>query len=176
MILVRLFLIIAGLLAFGLTEARVAVALDEIVGRARAATGDTIRIKSIDDGKTRLVRLFGVNAPNPQQHCETKHGEPINCGYLSRDGLDRMLTRIQVTCVDLDKDAEGTITGTCYAGDKILNSAIVRAGWALAYVKESSDFLGLEQRARAAGKGIWPYRFQKPWIWRAEQEKAKKGN
>lgn len=176
MIFARFALIAAGLLAFGLIEAGAAAAQDEIVGRARAATGDTIRIKSIDDGKTRRVRLYGVNAPGLRQHCETKLGEPLNCGRLSRDGLARMLSRIQITCVDLDKDAEGTITGTCYAGDKILNSAIVRAGWALAYVKESGDFLGLERRARAAGKGIWPYRFQKPWIWRAEQEKAKKDN
>ena len=176
MVFVRLRSIVIGLLLLGFIEARAAVAQDEIVGRARAVTGDTIKIKSIDDGKTRLIRLFGVSAPDPRQHCETKNGEPTNCGHFSLDALDLMLRRIQVTCVDLDKDAEGMITGTCYAGDKILNSAIVRAGWALAHVEESSDFLGLEQRARAAGKGIWPYRFQKPWIWRAEQEKAKKGN
>jgi endonuclease YncB( thermonuclease family) len=176
MLLGRISLIAVALLTFGFMETSAAIALDEIVGRARSVTGDTIKIKSIDDGKTRRVRLFGVNAPDPRQHCETKHGESVNCGFMALDALDVMIRKKQITCVDLDKDAEGVITGTCYVGDQILNSSIVRAGWALAYVKESSDFLGLEERARAAGKGIWPFRFEKPWIWRAEQEKAKNNN
>ena len=176
MVFVRLRSIVIGLLLLGFIEARAAVAQDEIVGRARAVTGDTIKIKSIDDGKTRLIRLFGVSAPDPRQHCETKNGVPIECGYMSFDALDAMMRKTRITCVDLEKDADGKLTGTCYAGDKILNSMVVRDGWALAYVAESSDFLGLEKRARAAGKGIWRYRFQKPWIWRAEQEKAKKGD
>lgn len=173
---VGLMLFFVSIFALGLIDGRAANAQDEIVGRARAATGDTIRIKSIDDGKTRLVRLFGVSAPDRRQHCETKNGVPIECGYMSFDALDAMMRKTRITCVDLEKDADGKLTGTCYAGDKILNSMVVRDGWALAYVAESSDFLGLEKRARAAGKGIWRYRFQKPWIWRAEQEKAKKGD
>jgi endonuclease YncB( thermonuclease family) len=176
MIFGRFWLVVLGLLALGVMEARTALAQDEIVGRARAVAGDTIKIKSIDDGKTRLIRLFGVNAPDRRQHCETKHGEPVNCGFMALDGLNVMIRGKQITCVDLNRDEDGKVTGTCYAGDKILNSAVVRAGWALAYAKETSDFLGLEEAARAAGKGVWPYRFEKPWIWRAEQEKDKKGN
>ena len=66
---------------------------------------------------------------------------------------------------------EGTITALCYLGDKILNSMVVRSGWAMAYKRESSDYLGIEKVARLAEKGIWQYRFDKPWIWRKRQKK-----
>lgn len=169
-------LLVVVVTALGSANGRAALAQDEIVGQARAVSGDTIKIKSIDDGKTWRLRLYGVMAPDRRQHCETKHGEPVNCGYQSYDALDTLIRRKRMTCIDLEKDSAGELTGTCYLGDKILNSMVVRAGWALAYVKETPDFLGLEERAREQGWGIWPYRFEKPWIWRAEQEKAKSGN
>lgn len=169
-------LLVAVLAAVGVIGGRVAYAQDEIVGLARAVSGDTIRIKSIDDGKITQMRLYGVMAPDRRQHCETSNGEPVNCGYKSFDALDTMIQRKRMTCVDLEKDSTGHLTGTCYLGDKILNSLIVRDGWALSYVDETPDFLGLEERARAAGRGVMIYRFEKPWIWRAEQEKAKSGN
>jgi endonuclease YncB( thermonuclease family) len=174
----RVGLVLAAALLFvlGLADSRAAIAQQEIIGLARAVSGDTIKIKSIDDGKTREIRLYGVMAPDRRQHCETQQGEPVNCGYKSYDALDTMIQGKRMTCVDFEKDKSGATTGTCYLGDKILNSLIVRNGWALSFVQESSDYLGLEERARESGKGIWVYRFQKPWDWRAEQEKAKKGN
>ena len=56
-------------------------------------------------------------------------------------------------------------------GDKILNGAIVRAGWALAYKQESSDFLDVEKQARLNDKGVWEYNFIPPWTWRKNQKK-----
>lgn len=169
-------LLVGVLVVVGPLGARAALASGEIVGLARAVSGDTINIKSIDDGKTTRLRLYGVMAPDRRQHCETRNGEAVNCGYKSFDALDTMIRGKRMTCVDLEKDGSGHLTGTCYLGDKILNSLIVRAGWALAYVDETPDYLGLEERARAAGRGIMIYRFDKPWIWHAEQEKAKSGN
>ena len=150
-----------------------ALALDEIVGWARAVDGDTIKIKSIDDGKIHQIRLFGVAAPDAQQHCETKNGESLDCGLLSLEALDAIIRNKQITCINVEKGLDEKLTGTCYAGDRIINSMLVRAGWALAYIKESSDYLGLEKLARGEGKGIWPYRFEKPWIWWERQNKSK---
>jgi len=48
---------------------------------------------------------------------------------------------------------------------------VVRSGWAMAYKRESSDYLGIEKGARLAEKGIWQYRFDKPWIWRKRKKK-----
>ena len=36
-----------------------------------------------------------------------------------------------------------------------LNRWVVRAGWAFAYLKFSSDYAGDEEAARAARRGIW---------------------
>jgi len=152
------------------------MAQSEIVGRARATSGDSLKIKSIDDGKITELRLYGVDAIEVNQHCETKLGAPEECGLMALDALDAMLRRKQITCVDFALGPEGDTAATCYVGDKILNSLVVRAGWALAYQPESSDYLGLEQLARKEGKGIWPFRFQTPWEWRAEQAEAEKGN
>ena len=74
-------------------------------------------------------------------------------------------------CVDFEKDSENQITALCYMGDKILNGAIVRAGWALAYKQESTDFLDVEKQARLNDKGVWEYNFIPPWTWRKNQKK-----
>ena len=39
-------------------------------------------------------------------------------------------------------------------------------GWALAYRKYSMDYVGDEDAARAAGKGLWRGKFIPPWEWR----------
>lgn len=153
-----------------------ALAQEEIVGMARAVNGDTIRIESIDDGSVMTIRLHGVDAPDPRQHCETKNGRAVNCARKSRDALNVLLRKERIICVDMSKDDQGQTAATCYAGDRIINGTLVRQGWALAYIPESRDYIGLEMLAKSEGIGLWPLRFQKPWIWRAEQEQAKKGN
>ncbi|MBM85724.1 MAG: nuclease [Rhodospirillaceae bacterium] len=153
-----------------------AAAQTEIVGHAKAVSGDTVRIKSIENGKVSTIRLFGVDAIELNQHCETKLGVPKNCGRFSRDALGAMLRRKLVTCVDFDRGPDGEKTATCYAGDVILNAAIVRAGWALAFSFDTNDYQGLENLAKKEGRGNWPYRFQKPWNWRADRADEQKGN
>ncbi len=142
------------------------LAQEEITGRASAIAGDTLLIKSLDDGKKTKIRLWGIDAPEVTQHCETPNGRSVNCGVLARDALRSMLKRKELTCIDFEKGRKGQLTALCYIGDKILNGAIVRAGWALAFKQESSDYLELEKQARLKEKGIWKYTFTKPWVWR----------
>ena len=144
---------------------------DEISGRAIAISGDTLRLKNEEDKSEIEVRLWGIDAPETNQHCETRTGRSIDCGILAKNALKATIRRKTLTCVDFDKNEDGTITALCYLGDKILNSMVVRSGWAMAYKRESSDYLGIEKVARLAEKGIWQYRFDKPWIWRKRQKK-----
>ena len=144
---------------------------DEISGRAIAISGDTLRLKNEEDKSEIEVRLWGIDAPEKNQHCETRTGRSIDCGILAKNALKATIRRKTLTCVDFDKNEEGTITALCYLGDKILHSMVVRSGWAMAYKRESSDYLGIEKVARLAEKGIWQYRFDKPWIWRKRQKK-----
>ena len=113
-----------------------------------------------------------MDAPELEQHCETKNGRSIDCGLLARDALDVIIRGKNLICVDFEKDTEDQLTALCYLGDQILNGSVVRSGWAMAYRKESMDFVRLEKQARLGEKGIWEYKFDKPWLWRKLRKKT----
>lgn len=147
-------------------------AQEEIRGRVIVLSGDSFKLINEEDKSEIMIRLWGVDAPEINQHCETEAGKSVDCGVLAKSGLKSIISRKKLTCVDFDKDQEEKITATCYIGDKILNSIVVRSGWALAFKKESSDYVGVEKTARLKGKGVWQYQFDKPWLWRKLQRKA----
>ena len=144
---------------------------EEVAGRAKVISGDTLSIKNIEDGKQFTFRLWGIDAPELDQPCEKKNGQSVDCGVLARNAVRAIVKRSELVCVDFEKDSENQITALCYIGDKILNGAIVRAGWALAYKQESTDFLDVEKQARLNDKGVWEYNFITPWTWRKNQKK-----
>ncbi|MEC7807113.1 MAG: thermonuclease family protein [Pseudomonadota bacterium] len=144
---------------------------EEVAGRAKIISGDTLSIKNIEDGKQFTFRLWGIDAPELDQPCEKKNGQSVDCGVLARNAVRAIIKRSELVCVDFEKDSENQITALCYMGDKILNGAIVRAGWALAYKQESTDFLDVEKQARLNDKGVWEYNFIPPWTWRKNQKK-----
>ena len=43
---------------------------------------------------------------------------------------------------------------------------MVLHGWAVAYVRYSSDYTRAEAIAKAKGRGIWDSDFEMPWEWR----------
>ena len=144
---------------------------EEVAGRAKVISGDTLSIKNIEDGKQFTFRLWGIDAPELDQPCEKKNGQSVDCGVLARNAVRAIIKRSELVCVDFEKDSENQITALCYMGDKILNGAIVRAGWALAYKQESTDFLDVEKQARLNDMGVWEYNFIPPWTWRKNQKK-----
>ena len=147
-------------------------AQEEIRGRAIVLSGDSFTLINEEDKSEIMIRLWGIDAPELNQHCETETGRSVDCGVLAKTGLKSIIRRKNLTCIDFDKDQDEKITATCYIGDKILNSMVVRSGWALAFKKESSDYVGVEKTARLKEKGVWQYKFDKPWLWRKFQKKA----
>ncbi len=146
-----------------------AAAPSQVSGRATALTGDTIRVER------RVVRLWGVDAPEFAQHCEDPNGKAFLCGDESHRALSAILRGKQVICIDLVPDERPLqvsrrskqYVATCFLGDVNLNAKVVREGWALAYVPESREFVNEQRLAREEKAGIWTRVFQKPWIWRA---------
>ena len=49
---------------------------------------------------------------------------------------------------------------------------MVQEGWALAYVKYSSVYIGAEEDARTHQRGLWQGAFIAPWDWRHRNTKT----
>ena len=63
----------------------------------------------------------------------------------------------RVACDQRDTDRYGRIVAVCYAGDHDIYAWMVAKGWAMSYVKYSTDYAALEGGARQAEVGIWRY-------------------
>jgi endonuclease YncB( thermonuclease family) len=124
-------------------------------GTARVNDGDTITL-----GQER-IRLRGIDAPEYTQTCE-RNGEDYACGQMARQALVDMIGGRQVSCAGWQRDRYGRFLGDCRAGDVDLNSALVAAGWAVAY----GGYKAEERKARAAKAGIWAGGFERPQDWR----------
>lgn len=117
-------------------------------GSAEVIDGDSL----IVDG--REVRLFGIDAPELTQTCQTD-GEEWQCGEEAKRNLEALVRNQRVECSSHSVDIHGRLLSVCHAGGFPLNATMVDYGWATAYREYSSDYLPNEVRARAARAGIW---------------------
>ncbi len=136
-----------------------ALAWADITGKVRIIDGDTLEV----GGKR--VRLFGIDAPEAKQRC-TAEGKEWRCGEEATFALAYETAEHWLTCKEKDRDRYGRIVAVCYMGPHNLNALMVRKGWALAYRRYSTDYVGEEAEARAARAGIWRGEFMAPWEWR----------
>jgi endonuclease YncB( thermonuclease family) len=136
-----------------------AVALAEFRGTAQVIDGDTLVIA----GKT--VRLFGIDAPEPAQTCQSNDHQ-YACGQLAGRVLARIVDRSWLWCDNRGLDLAGRTVAICRIGAGDLSAAMVRAGWALAYRDLSADYGVLEDQARLARRGLWAGVLVSPWAWR----------
>lgn len=124
------------------------------------ADGDTITILTADK-RQHKIRLAHIDCP--------EKGQPF--GTRAKQFTADFCFRKPVVIVHSGKkDRNGRIIGEVFneQGEN-LNKALVRAGLAWHYKKYSRDasYAGLEERARAARKGLWqdPDPIE-PWVWR----------
>ncbi|MBP0465785.1 thermonuclease family protein [Roseomonas sp. PWR1] len=167
------WIVLAGLLGFagwkaGLVGDGASVAgpstprpVARITVRASAVDGDTLAA-----GADRL-RINGIDAPEMAQSCE-RAGAAYPCGRLARDAMASILGRGMVDCEILGADQYGRRIARCRneAGQDIA-AELVRQGWAIAFRRFSLDYVGQEDEARRARRGIWDGRFEEPDAYRA---------
>src|SRR5689334_1269095 len=112
------------------------------------------------------IRLYGIDAPEYHQTCRDESGRDWDCGKESARALRSLVAGHMVACTGLDVDRYRRIVSRCKADELVLNSEMVRLGWAIAYTRHGTSYLSEEQEARSARHGIWRGTFDLPEDWR----------
>ena len=139
--------------------AAVGAAADDI----KVVDGDTIKI-----GAT-TYRLHGIDAPEAGQRCSTSGTGEWSCGREAIGALEAMVLDREVVCDDRGTDDYDRTIAVCFADGEDVNAAMVDAGLAWAFRRFSLDYAPNEDRARAAGVGVWRAPTQAPWDYRARR-------
>jgi endonuclease YncB( thermonuclease family) len=139
-------------------------------GKGNRAAANLTGVASVIDGDTidihgTRIRLEGIDAPESRQTC-IRDGRKERCGKQSAFHLSDRIGRRTVRCEGKGRDRYGRTLAICYLGSLDLNAMMVRDGHAVAYRRYSRRYVGEENEARKARRGIWATEFQMPWDWR----------
>ena len=159
---------ILGFAAYIVLAQQAASSGEWIQGRADVIDGDTLRIAS------QPIRLFGIDAPEDEQNCETLDGALIRCGGFATGFLSDLIEDQNVVCRVRDRDRFDRLIARCSTGPSYsrradISAAMVSGGWAIAYRKYSRDYIREEEEARTASNGLWQLHFENPEDWRRRQ-------
>lgn len=136
-----------------------------IKGTVQVTGGDSLRIVT-ESGKVR-IRLFGIDAPEKRQPCESK-GRNWDCGSAAAKRLIDLAADRPAVCVQRASDRFRRIYAVCTVDGQDINEVMVRAGMALAVRDQSDDYVAAEEEAKAEGIGVWQGEFMMPWDYREE--------
>ena len=132
-----------------------------VAGTPRVADGDTL----VFSGER--LRLAGIDAPELDQSCEAAAGD-YACGREARRFLAGLLEQGETECRGNEEDRYGRLLVRCVCGTTEVNSAMVRAGWAVSYGGYETE----ERLARDQKAGLWAGTFERPADWRATRGSA----
>lgn len=140
----------------------------------KVSDGDSINVK--DNLGTKLkVRLYGIDAPEIEK-CNKRTGQVSKPGQPFGEEAWRALVgkvlhqRVKLDVMDIDKYRR--LVCLVWLNDRSINEEMVAEGWSWAYRKYldtsyASEFIGLEDKARAKRFGLWrQYNPQPPWDFR----------
>jgi endonuclease YncB( thermonuclease family) len=137
-----------------------------IKGRASIIDGDTL-----DIGGQR-IRLHGIDAPESGQSCRDGTGRDYRCGQRATLALSDKIGGQIISCERRDIDRYNRIVAVCRLAGEDLNGWLVSEGWAVAYRRYSGDYIGAEETAKSANRGVWAGTFTAPDEWRHRTETA----
>lgn len=151
---------VAGFVGVAVLVLGLPAAAEEIVGRARVVDSNTIEIGG------RRVRLLGVDAPDLNQTCPTKKGEPYPCGRVAAQALAALIKDGPLACVGDAADAAGRLVARCAIRGFDVGEQYIMTGRAFADPETGADYRRAEGTAEKLREGMWRGAFQKPWEWR----------
>ena len=123
------------------------------------------------NGKVLEIRLFGIDAPAPQQ----------DCAEAAQQFLEQLIVDGKVRLDLLGPGRHGETVAFAASGGKSLNKELVRAGYAWKNPricrKEPfcSELNELERQAKAERRGLWQADNPvPPWAWRRQSEQRRR--
>ena len=142
--------------------------------------GDSIQVKDNLGTKVK-VRLYGIDAPEAENTSRktrkvTKPGQFY--GEEARIALGKKLYDKKVKLDVMDIDKYRRLVSIVYLDGKNINQEMVAEGCAWAYRKYldkalASDFIQLEEQAKAKRLGLWQYdKPEPPWEFRKRIKKS----
>lgn len=135
-------------------------------GTGTAVEGDVVSVNG------NAVKLWGIDAPDRGQTCQSAQGRTYDCFEASRKMLETYVGSQSLDCYIRGKDSHGQQIGTCGIGGPSgldLAALMVRDGWALSFHGLSLHYAELEAKAQAKRRGLWAGRVEAPWSWRSTQ-------
>ena len=139
----------------------------EIFGHPHVVSGSILMLNGV------RIKLFGIDAPDPTQTCENRHGNSYICGKAAIIWMRNWLNQKNVSCRIISRIENNRTTGICFSEDGKYDvaAAVVNAGWAVAYTEHTQLYVEYERQAAEARRGLWHGRFYKPWDWRRLQSR-----
>ncbi len=125
--------------------------------------GDTLEIDNVK------YRLHGVDAPEHGQKCLKKKGKYWRCGTAATKALKLMVEGKTLSCDNRGIDNYARIISVCKVGNLDINRALVEQGHAWAFVRYAKDYEDAENIARTNKLGIWQFKTEPAWEFRAKR-------
>ena len=147
----------------------VVIFASSVFGRTAVAAGT-----QVIDGDTLSIgavhyRLFGIDAPEAGQQCESATGPKWRCGDIATARLVELVRGAEVKCNSQGVDDYDRILAVCTSSGRELNAAMVEEGLAWAFRKYSDRYSVLEDMIRSHRRGIWQAATEAPWDFRARR-------
>lgn len=135
----------------------------QVSGIADIIDGDTLTIGPV------IVRLNGVDAPEAGQTCQRFNGEKWDCGTAATQRLAGLVEGRHIDCFTLDQDVYGRLVSRCELDGQDIGRILVSEGAAWAFRRFTEVYADDEDRAKAAGLGIWSGDNETPSEFRASR-------
>jgi endonuclease YncB( thermonuclease family) len=148
--------------------AATAIAIAPGSGRAQERAGQAIVVDgdALEIHGTR-IRLWGIDAPEHNQHCRGDDSLPYRCGAAAANKLAAFIALRPVYCTPKDIDRYGRTVASYRADVTDLGEWLVGDGLALDWPRYSKGRYSEAQRAaEGAGRGMWAGSYVEPWQYR----------
>lgn len=132
-----------------------------VSGTATVIDGDTLDFSGV------RVRLFGIDAPEPEQSCLLGE-ESWNCGGDATALLSKLVEGRKTICQSTETDDRGRLVAVSDRDGLDLGLTMVEGGLAIALENGPERYTTAEALRKTHRIGIWASEFQMPAQWRAE--------